>query len=114
MLKERFLYLLSTSILFPDYYFPTSLSPPHPPSPSPDFFLSSQKPATFSLRRHLSSTSNADCRWCVQPGGSRSRSFFTEKEHPKLCAYVDRMAAMEGAKRAVQKIVEVEGGFEDL
>lgn len=45
---------------------------------------------------------------------SKSRSLFTEKEHPKLCAYVDRLVAGEGYKRAVQKIVEVVGKYEDL
>lgn len=49
---------------------------------------------------------------CV--GAAKSRALFTEKEHPKLCAYVDRLEAMEGFKKAVEKIVDVEGIFEGL
>ena len=49
---------------------------------------------------------------CV--GAAKSRGLFTEKEHPKLCAYVDRLEAMEGFKKAVQKIVDVDGMYEDL
>ena len=46
------------------------------------------------------------------PAASKSKSFFTAKEHPKLCAYVERLEAMEAYKKAVQKIVEVEGKYE--
>lgn len=56
----------------------------------------------------------ADVVIFVFVGAAKSRALFTEKEHPKLCAYVDRLEAMEGYKRAVQKIVDVEGSYEAL
>lgn len=42
---------------------------------------------------------------------SRSTGF-TEQAYPLLSAYVDRLQAREGHKRAVQKIVEVEGSYD--
>lgn len=56
----------------------------------------------------------ADIMMSFPLGAAKSRALFTEKEHPKLCAYVDRLEAMEGYKRAVQKIVDVEGSYEAL
>lgn len=47
-------------------------------------------------------------------GAAKRAGLFAEKEHPKLCAYVDRLDATEGSKRAVQKIVELEGSCEEL
>ena len=47
-------------------------------------------------------------------GAAKSRALFTVTEHPKLCAYVDRIEATEGFRKAVQKIVEVEGSYEGL
>jgi len=43
---------------------------------------------------------------------ARGRSTFSEEKHPKLWAYVDRLEAMEGYKRAVQKIIDVEGSYD--
>ena len=42
------------------------------------------------------------------------RGFFKRETHPRLCGYVERMEGMEGYKRAVEKIVAVDGKFEDL
>lgn len=47
-------------------------------------------------------------------GAAKSRKLFTAEEHPKLCAYVDRLEGMEGYQKAVRKIVEVEGSYEPL
>lgn len=47
-------------------------------------------------------------------GASKRRAFFTAATHPKLCAYVDRLEGAEGYKRAVRKIVETDGKFEEL
>ena len=48
----------------------------------------------------------------LYPAAAKSKSLFTEKEHPKLCAYVERLEAMEAYKKAVQKIVVIEGKYE--
>ncbi|KAL9068284.1 MAG: hypothetical protein Q9161_006310 [Pseudevernia consocians] len=56
----------------------------------------------------------ADIMMSFPLGASKKRALFTEKEHPKLCAYVDRLEAMEGFKKAVQKIVDVEGSYESI
>jgi len=45
-------------------------------------------------------------------GAARGRSTFSEEKHPKLWAYVDSLEAMEGYKRAVQKIIDVEGSYD--
>lgn len=47
-------------------------------------------------------------------GASKRRGFFTAATHPQLCAYVDRLEGAEGYKRAVRKIVETDGKFEEL
>ena len=85
--------------------------PPRFPSPSPPLFHPIPFPLT-PLQPSQSTKSNPHTK--PHPGASRKRSLFTEKEHPKLCAYVDRLEAMDGWKRAVGKIVDVDGVFEDL
>ena len=44
---------------------------------------------------------------------ARGRSSFNKEKHPKLWEYVGRLQEMEGYKKAVQKIVEVEGSYSD-
>ncbi|CAD6575011.1 MAG: hypothetical protein ASARMPREDX12_007061 [Alectoria sarmentosa] len=56
----------------------------------------------------------ADIMMSFPLGAAKSRALFTVTEHPKLCAYVDRIEATEGFRKAVQKIVEVEGSYEGL
>ncbi|CAD6578230.1 MAG: hypothetical protein ASARMPRED_008650 [Alectoria sarmentosa] len=56
----------------------------------------------------------ADIMMSFPLGAAKSRALFTATEHPKLCAYVDRLEATEGFRKAVQKIVEVEGSYEGL
>ncbi len=41
----------------------------------------------------------------------QTRSGFTESQYPKIWAYVDRIHQRDAYKRAVAKIVEVEGDF---
>ncbi|KAM0794536.1 hypothetical protein BDR22DRAFT_875415 [Usnea florida] len=54
----------------------------------------------------------ADIMMSFPLAAAKLKSLFTEKEHPKLCAYVEKLEAMEAYKKAVQKIVEVEGKYE--
>ncbi|KAF6230729.1 hypothetical protein HO173_011081 [Letharia columbiana] len=56
----------------------------------------------------------ADIMMSFPLAAAKSKGLFTEKEHPKLCAYVDRLEARDGYKKAVQKIVDVEGSYEML
>jgi glutathione S-transferase len=44
----------------------------------------------------------------------RVRAGLTKEKYPKLYEYVDRLEAEAGYKRAVQKIIEVEGKFETM
>ena len=37
---------------------------------------------------------------------------FTKEKYPKLWEYVDRLQAMDGYKRAVQKIIDVDGKYD--
>ena len=54
----------------------------------------------------------ADILMSFPLGAAKGRSTFSEEKHPKLWAYVNRLEAMEGYKRAVQKIIDVEGSYD--
>ncbi|KAE8451301.1 hypothetical protein EG329_004466 [Mollisiaceae sp. DMI_Dod_QoI] len=43
----------------------------------------------------------------------RSRAGLTKEKYPKLYAYVDRLREEPGYKKAAQKIIEIEGKFEE-
>lgn len=45
-------------------------------------------------------------------GAAKGRSTFTKAKYPALWDYVDRIEAMDGFKRAVQKIIDVEGSYD--
>ncbi|KAL8690922.1 MAG: hypothetical protein Q9218_003735, partial [Villophora microphyllina] len=45
-------------------------------------------------------------------GAAKGRVGFTNAEYPALWDYVGRLEAMDGFKRAVQKIVDVEGSYD--
>ena len=42
---------------------------------------------------------------------SQGRVGLIEEKYPKLCAYVARIHAREGYKKAIQKIIEIEGEY---
>ena len=42
----------------------------------------------------------------------KGRSGFTQENFPKLWAYVEKLERSDGYKRAVQKIIEVEGEYD--
>ena len=46
--------------------------------------------------------------------GCKQFGFLKEDEHPKLLAFVDKVESSESYKRAIQKIVEVDGSFEGV
>ena len=41
----------------------------------------------------------------------QSRTGFTKEDYPKVWEYLDRLQEREAYKRAVQKIIDVEGEF---
>lgn len=43
---------------------------------------------------------------------ARGRAGLTKEKYPKLWAYVDRLENEAGYKKAVEKIVEIDGKFE--
>lgn len=43
---------------------------------------------------------------------SKGRVGLTPEQYPKLCAYVDRIHEREAYKKAVNKIVEIEGSYD--
>ena len=54
----------------------------------------------------------ADIMMSFPLGAAKGRSSFSKEKHPKLWAYVDRIEALEGYQKAVQKIIEVEGSYD--
>ena len=53
----------------------------------------------------------ADILMSFPLSAARGRSSFSKETCPKLWEYVDRIQAMEGYKKAEQKIVDAEGSF---
>ena len=43
---------------------------------------------------------------------AKGRAGFTKEAHPKLWAYCEKLEARDAHKRAIQKIVEVNGSYE--
>ena len=54
----------------------------------------------------------ADILMSFPLGAAKGRSPFTKESHPKLWAYVDRLEAFDGYKKAVQKIIDIEGSYD--
>ena len=45
---------------------------------------------------------------------STGRAGLTKQKYPNLWAYVERLESIESYKRAVQKIIEIEGTYDPL
>ncbi|KAL8768765.1 MAG: hypothetical protein Q9209_005053 [Squamulea sp. 1 TL-2023] len=58
-----------------------------------------------------SKLTGADILLSFPLSAAKGRAGLTEEKYPALCAYVDRLEAMEGNKKAIQKIIEVEGAY---
>lgn len=54
----------------------------------------------------------ADILMSFPLGAARGRAGLSKENHPKLWAYVDRIEALEGFKKAVQKIIDIEGSYD--
>ena len=54
----------------------------------------------------------ADILMSFPLGAAKGRAGLTQEKYPKLWAYVDRLEAREPFKRAVQKIIDLEGSYD--
>ena len=54
----------------------------------------------------------ADVLMSFPLGAARGRAGLTQEKYPKLWAYIDRLESREAFKRAVQKIIEVDGCYD--
>ena len=77
-------------------------------------FLESQLATSPNNGEYLcgSALTGADIMMSFPLGAAKAAALFTQEQHPKLCAYVDRLEALEGFKKAVQKIIDVDGHYE--
>ena len=54
----------------------------------------------------------ADILMIFPLGASKERAGLTQEKYPKLWAYIDRIESREAFKKAIQKIIEVEGSYD--
>lgn len=54
----------------------------------------------------------ADVALVFPLGAARGRAGLTKEKYPKLCKYVALLEERDAFKRAVQKIIEVEGSYD--
>ncbi|KAL8664238.1 MAG: hypothetical protein Q9202_003188 [Teloschistes flavicans] len=59
-----------------------------------------------------SKLTGADILMSFPLGAAKGRSNFTKANYPALWDYVDRIEALDSFKRAVQKIIDVEGSYD--
>ena len=59
-----------------------------------------------------SELTGADIMMSFPLGAAKGRAGFSKEKHPKLWAYVERLESMEGYKKAVKKIVDVNGYYD--
>ena len=58
-----------------------------------------------------SKLTGADILLSFPLGAAKGRAGLSKEKYPALYEYVDRMEAIEGNKKAVQKIIDVEGSY---
>ena len=77
-------------------------------------FLESQIASSPNNGEYLCGTqlTAADIFMSFPISAAKGRSSFSKERHPKLWAYVERIQELEGYKKAVQKIIDVEGHFD--
>lgn len=59
-----------------------------------------------------SKLTGADILMSFPLSAARGRTGFTNGKYPALWDYVDRLEAMEGYKKAIQKVIDVEGSYD--
>lgn len=77
-------------------------------------FLESQIATSPNNGEYLcgSQLTGADILMSFPLGAAKGRSGFSKEKYPKLWAYVERIEALDGFKKAVQKIIDVEGSYD--
>ncbi len=77
-------------------------------------FLESQITISPHGGQYLCGTelTGADIMMSFPLGAAKGRAGFNKEKHPKLWAYVERVESREAYKKAVQKIIDVEGSYD--
>ena len=77
-------------------------------------FLESQISSSPNGGQYLCGTelTGADIMMSFPLGAAKGRAGFSKEKHPKLWAYVERLESREAYKKAVQKIIDVEGSYD--
>lgn len=76
-------------------------------------FLESQISSSPNNGKYLcgSELSGADIIMSFPLSASKGRARLTKEKYPNLFAYVERLESIESHKRAVQKIIDIEGSY---
>lgn len=76
-------------------------------------FLESQISSSPNNGKYLcgSELSGADFIMNFPLDAAKSRAGLTKQKYPNLYAYIDRLESSESYKRAVQKIIDIEGSY---
>ena len=77
-------------------------------------FLESQLATSPDSGEYLCGTdmTGADIMMSLPLSAVRGKHGFMKEKYPKLWAYVDKLEAMDGYKRAVQKIIDIDGKYD--
>ena len=77
-------------------------------------FLESQIASSPNGGDYLCGTelTGADIMMSFPLAAAKGRAGFSKKKHPKLWAYAERLESKEAYKKAIQKIVDVEGSYD--
>lgn len=77
-------------------------------------FLEGQLASSPNNGQYLcgSELTGADMIMSYPLGAAKGKCGFTQDKYPKLWAYVERISELGGFKKAVQKIIEVEGSYD--
>ncbi len=77
-------------------------------------FLESQISSSPNGGQYLCGTelTGADIMLSFPLGAAKGRAGFMKEKHPTLWAYVERLESREAYKKAVQKIIDVEGSYD--
>lgn len=59
-----------------------------------------------------SELTGADIMMSFPLSAAKGKCGFTQDQYPKLWAYVEKINELEGFKKAVQKIIDVEGSYD--
>lgn len=76
-------------------------------------FLESQLTSSPNGGKYLcgDSLTGADILMSFPLEAAKGRAGLTPDKYPKLCDYVERLQARDAFKRAVQKIIDIEGEY---